>query len=259
MRGDVHVRFGGEYLETYYSNIVRRWVLTLLDFCFSYKGKQYNYPTLLFYQISYELAVMWQASRRHYRLNQKEECRTYYLAYEQTLQTAALEIMAAKQVATSAIQGKFSTEGLSAMAKGVDARAQLAAALAESDFSSRESLDSMFDVLNAQRNASSEDGYEDYVPPATFYEIVDLPAKDATKPTFESVVSHTFDDIMPNLSPVTSSFGFGSWDTSMDDFLNGGQEFNFSISTTNTTEYRKSTKKHKTAEGQLSLLDFLAV
>jgi len=29
IRGDMYVRFGGEYMETYYRNIARRWVLSL--------------------------------------------------------------------------------------------------------------------------------------------------------------------------------------------------------------------------------------
>ena len=29
IRGDVYVRFGGEYLKTYHSNMIRRWVLSL--------------------------------------------------------------------------------------------------------------------------------------------------------------------------------------------------------------------------------------
>lgn len=29
IHGDMYVRFGGEYMETYYSNITRRWVLSL--------------------------------------------------------------------------------------------------------------------------------------------------------------------------------------------------------------------------------------
>ncbi len=31
IRGDVYVRFGGEYLKTYHSNMTRRWVLSLLQ------------------------------------------------------------------------------------------------------------------------------------------------------------------------------------------------------------------------------------
>lgn len=29
IRGDVYVRFGGEYQKTYHSNMIRRWVLSL--------------------------------------------------------------------------------------------------------------------------------------------------------------------------------------------------------------------------------------
>lgn len=134
-------------------------VETGLDFCFEYKGKKFNYPTLIFYQMTYELSVLWQASRRAYRLSQTKECRTYWLAYENTLQSAALEIMAEKQVATSAIQGKFSTEGLAAMAKGVDAKVRLAQALAKGDQSNRESLENMFDALNKSNN-EQEDLFE---------------------------------------------------------------------------------------------------
>lgn len=160
IHGDVYVRFGGECLETCCSNVVRRWALTLLDFCFYHEGKFYNYPTIIFYQLTYELAVMWQASRRHYRLNQVTDCRTYYLAYEGTLQAAAVEIMAEKQVAASAIQGKFSAEGLTAMAKGVDPRLKLAQMLSENDTSDRKTLTNMFDALNAA-NKGESDGYAD--------------------------------------------------------------------------------------------------
>jgi hypothetical protein len=148
-----------------------RCVETGLDFCFKHEGVFYNYPTLIFYQTSYELATIWQASRRAYRLSQKEECRTIYLAYDKTLQVAALQIMAKKQVATAAIQGHFSAEGLASMAQGVDARTLLAQALSEKDMGSSDGLADMFDVL-----AKSQDGDEDefgaFVPSKTFYDLV---------------------------------------------------------------------------------------
>ena len=148
-------------------------VETGLDFCFKYNGANYNYPTIIFYQLTYELAVMWQASRRHYRLNQTQECHTYYMATEGTAQQAAVQIMAEKQVAASAIQGKFSVDGLVSMAKGVDPRVKLAQMLAEGDDGcGRESLENMFDVMN-QGNGSDDDRYEGYVPPKTFYEVME--------------------------------------------------------------------------------------
>lgn len=144
---------------------------TGLDFCWEENGVFYNYPTIIFLQPTYELATMMQASRRHYRLNQTVECRTYWMAYEKTLQTAALSIMANKQVAAAAIQGKFSAEGLAAMAKGVDARILLAKKLSEDDNSSAEELCSMFDVLSAANAAEDGDG-QSYVPPMIYFELM---------------------------------------------------------------------------------------
>ena len=150
-------------------------VETGLDFCFNYEGEFYNYPSIVFYQLTYELSVMWQASRRHYRLNQKEECRTFYLTTDRTLQMAAVQVMAEKQVAASAIQGKFSADGLAAMANGVDPRIKLAQMLAENDNGDgRESIENMFDVMNASNAASDDESrYGDYVPPKTFWEVMD--------------------------------------------------------------------------------------
>jgi hypothetical protein len=97
-------------------------VETGLDFIFEYEGVTYNYPTLVFYECGTSLFTLWQASRRSYRLNQTKECRTYYLCYAGTNQAKIIRLMAEKQVATSSIQGKFSMEGLQAMAQSVDPR-----------------------------------------------------------------------------------------------------------------------------------------
>ena len=108
-------------------------VETGLDFCFKHEGVEYNYPTIMVYQITYELAVQMQSTHRHYRLNQKQECRTYYFVTEGTAEMAALSIMADKQVAAAALQGNFNTEGLAAMASGVDDKVKLVQMLKEGD------------------------------------------------------------------------------------------------------------------------------
>lgn len=135
-------------------------VETGLDFCFKHNGKVYNYPSIIFYQLGYSLFTIWQASRRHYRLNQKEECRTYYMAYRWTIQEVVISMIAEKMAATAAIQGKFSADGLSAMAQGVDTRVRLAQALSDMDNETGKELQAMFDVVN---NAAGEDT-GDYVP-----------------------------------------------------------------------------------------------
>lgn len=145
---------------------------TGLDFCFEEDGIYYNYPTIIFVQITYELATMMQASRRHYRLNQTQECRTYWMAYSNTIQTAALQIMASKQVAAAAIQGKFSAEGLASMAQGVDPRILLAKKLADGDNSSREELNSMFDVLAKCNAGKASEINQEYIPPQLYFELM---------------------------------------------------------------------------------------
>lgn len=118
-------------------------VETGLDFIWEKDGRVYNYPTLIFYQMGYSLFTVWQASRRAYRLIQKEECRTYYFAYAETLQQMVIQLIAEKRVATAAIQGKFSAEGISAMANGVDTRVRLAQAMSGKDMGSKD-LQAMF-------------------------------------------------------------------------------------------------------------------
>lgn len=184
-------------------------VETGLDFCFKYNGADYNYPTIVFYQLTYELAVMWQASRRHYRLNQRQECHTYYMATEGTVQQAAVQIMAEKQVAASAIQGKFSVDGLASMAKGVDPRLKLAQMLAnEDDGMDRQSLANMFDVMN-QANASGDDEsrYGDYVPPKTFYEVMDgeKAAFEEDKPVVVTTVKTVVNTETPKVATTTET------------------------------------------------------
>ena len=162
-------------METCYSDVIRRWVLTLLDFCFEYQGKHFNYPTLIFYQVSYELSVMWQASRRAYRLNQTEDCKVIYMAYENTLQAAALEIMAEKQAAASAIQGKFSVDGLTSMAKGIDPRVKLAQKLSRNDTSDKNTLIGMFDAMNkANQDISEDEVYANAKTAITYYELMGI-------------------------------------------------------------------------------------
>ncbi len=157
-------------METCYSDVVRRWVLTLLDLCFEFDGAKYNYPTLLFYQMGYNMFTIWQASRRAYRLNQTEECRNYYIASEGTVQPAVIKLIAEKQVATAAIQGHFSAEGLAAMAQGVDARLKLVQALASNDTESQNELQNMFDVIAASKG--DDTSYADYRPMLTYDELM---------------------------------------------------------------------------------------
>jgi len=100
-----------------------------LDFIFKFENKLYNYPTIIFFQVSPNLFTVWQAACRGYRLIQNLECRTYYIYYANSLQQVAVENLASKKAAVSVMQGNFSAEGLSAMASGDDSSAKMAEAL----------------------------------------------------------------------------------------------------------------------------------
>ncbi|HZZ82383.1 MAG TPA: hypothetical protein VFE62_28045 [Gemmataceae bacterium] len=73
------------------------------------------------------LFTLRQASRRSWRIGQKEDCRVVYLYYEGTMQDRAIALMGKKLTAAQALEGKFSSEGLVAMA-GEDANMELALA-----------------------------------------------------------------------------------------------------------------------------------
>lgn len=131
-------------------------VSTGLDFAFTYHGKAYNYPTIIFYQTGYDMIKTWQASRRSYRLNQTVECRVFYLVSEYTIQPDVVELIATKEVATSAIQGQFSMEGLATMAHGVDSRVILAQSMAEKSEQKERGLKKMMETINERNNQGKE-------------------------------------------------------------------------------------------------------
>ena len=97
---------------------------------FSKSHLSHNFCTLVFYETGYELPVTRQASRRAWRLIQPKECKVFYLCYERTMQQRAMELMG-KLLAAEALEGKFSSEGLVAMAGEDGIEMALARSLAD--------------------------------------------------------------------------------------------------------------------------------
>jgi hypothetical protein len=91
------------------------------------KGGRHNFPTICFYETGYNLFTLRQASRRSWRIGQKEACRIVYFHYQATMQDRAMALMGRKLTAAQALEGTFSSEGLVAMA-GEDANVELALA-----------------------------------------------------------------------------------------------------------------------------------
>ena len=85
-----------------------------------------DFTTIIFYQIGYNLFTMRQASRRSLRLTQTRPVNVYFLYYQGTIQERALSLMANKLQAATAIEGKFSEEGLHAMSNTEDLLTQIA-------------------------------------------------------------------------------------------------------------------------------------
>ena len=76
----------------------------------------HNFCTLVFYETGYVLPTLRQASRRAWRLQQPKECKVLYLYYTGTMQERAMALMGKKLIAAEALEGKFSSEGLVALA-----------------------------------------------------------------------------------------------------------------------------------------------
>jgi hypothetical protein len=90
-------------------------VQTGLDL-FDKGGYGHNFCTLAFYETGYVLPTLRQASRRAWRLRQPKECKVAYFYYEGTMQERAMNLMGQKLLAAEALEGKFSSEGLIALA-----------------------------------------------------------------------------------------------------------------------------------------------
>lgn len=76
-----------------------------------------EFPTIIFFQTGYSVFTLRQASRRSWRIGQKEPVRVYYLAYGGSMQETALSLIAAKLETALTIEGDLSDGGLAAIAQ----------------------------------------------------------------------------------------------------------------------------------------------
>lgn len=53
-----------------------------------------NFPSIVFYQCGYSIYTLRQASRRSWRITQKNPVKVYYLTYSDTMQTRAMKLIA---------------------------------------------------------------------------------------------------------------------------------------------------------------------
>jgi superfamily II DNA or RNA helicase len=74
-----------------------------------------SHPSLIFFESGYSLHTLRQASRRSWRIGQRQPVRVFYLHYEETMQSSCLRLMGRKLLVSVAMEGKFSREGLQAL------------------------------------------------------------------------------------------------------------------------------------------------
>lgn len=80
------------------------------------KEYTYNIPSIGIYSPGYNLFTLRQFARRSWRIGQRELCKVAYFYYADTMQARAMALMGKKLAASTSVEGKFSSEGLAALA-----------------------------------------------------------------------------------------------------------------------------------------------
>ena len=106
-----------------------------------------DFPSIAWAEVDYSTYVLRQASRRSWRIGQRQPVEVTFLAYEGTLQAEALGLVAAKTRASLMVEGELPEEGLAALGgDGGDVFFALARRLAEPAGAEdqRQSLEALF-------------------------------------------------------------------------------------------------------------------
>ena len=73
-----------------------------------------EFPTICWYETDYSVYTMRQASRRSWRIGQTEPVQVVFMAYRNTLQADALQLVAKKLQSSLAVEGELPENGLAA-------------------------------------------------------------------------------------------------------------------------------------------------
>jgi superfamily II DNA or RNA helicase len=106
-------------------------------------------PTIIFHESGYSLHTLRQASRRSWRIGQRQPVRVKFLCYEGTMQAKCLRLMGKKLLVALAMEGKFAGEGLQTLDEDDDMLTSMAKELVEKN-GIGESADNVWKQLNAQ-------------------------------------------------------------------------------------------------------------
>ena len=77
-------------------------------------------PDIFFYETGYSIYTLRQASRRSWRIGQRNNVNVKFFYYAGTMQETCLRLMGKKLLVSLAMEGKFATDGLQSIDEGDD-------------------------------------------------------------------------------------------------------------------------------------------
>jgi superfamily II DNA or RNA helicase len=118
-----------------------------------------DFPSIVWFEPEYSVYALRQASRRSWRIGQRQPVEVTHLVYEGTLQADALALAAAKMRSALMVEGELPEDGLAALeGDGQDMFVALARRLTESSATQEQSLEALF-----ARSRAAELEAEDYL------------------------------------------------------------------------------------------------
>ena len=112
-----------------------------------------EFPTICWYETDYSVYTMRQASRRSWRIGQTEPVQVVFMAYRNTLQADALQLVAKKLQSSLAVEGELPEDGLAAYGDDGD---DLLLALARKIVAGEEDADSVESVFAQAQQVAAE-------------------------------------------------------------------------------------------------------
>ncbi len=116
-----------------------------------------DWPSIVWYETEYSVYVMRQASRRSWRIGQRQPVEVTFFVYEGTLQAEALALVAAKMRSALMVEGELPEDGLAALeGDGQDVFLSLARRLTNQAPTDGQSLEALF-AQTRSAEAEAED------------------------------------------------------------------------------------------------------
>ena len=118
-----------------------------------------------------------------------------------TKQQAMIQLIAEKTAANGVMQGRFSVDGLAAMAEGIDVDLRLAQIMSEMDNTTVNEIQNMFDAVN-NLESSDEELYGEYKKQLLYAQLMGDEAKKIDKNVFDIFSSFSSFDSLAGLKTI---------------------------------------------------------